>query len=168
MKPINILKKLITLYYYLILGVLIFGVISIPILIFVHPETDLKLFNRQISFESLPAYKSLFVVVIIGVLYFVFFKAIQLLKISLEDLSKGHYFSELVIKNFNRIGKLFLICGIGEFFGHIIFGLLLNSEFNVEIDSSLVLFIVMSLMFMFLSEVFEVAKKAKQENNLTI
>ena len=74
----------------------------------------------------------------------------------------------MVITNFKKIGILFLICGFGELIGKMVSSLLLLSKFHLKLDSSVVLFIVIGLFFMFLREVFKEAKTTKQENELTI
>lgn len=95
-------------------------------------------------------------------------KTINTLKKCLPDLSNGNYFSDLVIRNFKIIGKLFLICGIGAWLSKIVLRLAFMSDVRIGIDNILVLLTIMGLFFMFLSEVFAKAKKTEQENELTI
>jgi hypothetical protein len=66
------------------------------------------------------------------------------------------------------MGTLFLICGIGFSVVNIILKLLLENRLSVGLDSSLFLFVITGLFFLFLSEVFKVAKDAKEENDLTV
>ena len=83
-------------------------------------------------------------------------------------MATGNYFSKTVIYNFKKIGKLFLICGVGEVVAKIIIGLFIDSKIGLEADSSFFLFLIMGLLFMFLSEVFLKARGLQEVNDLTI
>lgn len=169
MKTISIVKKLINVYYYLMLISLIASVIGIgTFFITRNSEMNPKILGIHVDFNQLTYSKIMIVIAIIVVLYYVYIKAINLLRKSLGDLSSGNYFSELVINNFNKIGKLFLISCMIEFFGKIVFGILLKQKFTLGLDSSIFLFLIMGLFFLFLSEVFAKAKKIEEENDLTI
>jgi Na+-driven multidrug efflux pump len=78
-------------------------------------------------------------------------------------------FDKDVIANFYKIGWLLSIVGsigsIGFFLGHI----LLQHQIKLNLGFSPYLTIIcLGLFFMVLSELFKVAKKAKEENELTI
>ncbi len=122
----------------------------------------------QLDYSSMSNLNIVITIVVAIVLYFFFFQSIYYLKSSINDLESGNYFSLLVIKNFKKTGILFLILSISEFFGKIIFSLLLNSEIKLEFDSSIFVFFIMGLFLMFLSEVFNKARNIQQENELTI
>lgn len=169
MKTISILKKLINVYYYLMLISLAASVIGIGTFFLTrNSEMNPKILGIHVDFNQLTYSKIMIVIAIIVVLYYVYIKAINLLRKSLDDLSSGNYFSDLVINNFNKIGKLFLISSVIEFLGKIVFGILLKQKFTLGLDSSIFLFLIMGLFFLFLSEVFAKAKRIKQENDLTI
>jgi hypothetical protein len=127
-----------------------------------------KVLGINVDFSQLSYSKIMIVIGVITALYFVYIKAIYLLKNSLDDLSSGNYFSLLVINNFNKIGKLFLISCVVEFVGRIVLRVLLEKKIGIELDSSVFLFLIMGLFFLFLSEVFAKARGFKQENDLTI
>jgi len=108
------------------------------------------------------------VFILIITLWVLYFLAIKRLRQSVHDLSMGHYFSELVVTNFKKVGILFLICSAGEVIAKIVLSAFLKSAFKFSLDTSTILFVIMGLFFMFLSEVFEKARKLKLENDLTI
>ena len=123
MKAINILKKLINIYYYLLILVLIAGVLSIPLLI-LKKKYVVKFLGEEVDLNDLSSLHMVIILILVATLWFLYFKAIKLLKHSVYELSEGRYFSKLVIDNFKTIGILFLICGLGEVFAKIIFNLI--------------------------------------------
>lgn len=167
MKPISILKKLITaLYYILGLGFLIniFKVIKS----FFSPKMVNPTLLKGEELYSSNSIKVIIVQIIAILLLFAFFKAINFLKNSLNDLSAGNHFSNKVIRNFKSAGILLVICGLGELLGKIIAGFLFENRFNINFDSSIILFPVIGLFFLYLHEVFSEARAIQNEHNLTV
>ena len=167
MKTINTFKKIITVYFYLmaICNAILFMVL--PILFLQGKFTKLEyLDNYDISDLSFGQF--LLMLLVAAFLQYQYIKAIYFLKNSLTDLSTGNYFSELVIVNFKKIGKLFLICGVGGWLFKIILRLAFMSDIKVGVDHTLILLTIIGLFFMFLSEVFAKARRAEQENKLSI
>ncbi|WP_345166421.1 DUF2975 domain-containing protein [Algibacter aquimarinus] len=166
MKTLKTLKKLIKFYYYFLLtGFIIF--IILPILF---TNGMVKSFNlvEGYDFNRLELFEFSLIILVLVCIYYLFVRAIYLLKSTLKDLSEGNYFSELVITNFKTIGKLILACGISFSLYRFILRLLLLSEIKPGIDNGLIVSIILGLFFMFLSEVFAKARKTKEENDLTI
>jgi hypothetical protein len=168
MKTITVLKTLINIYYYLMIVALVAGFITIPLLLFTNQPYTMSLFGNQIDIGELSIGKSITVITLLGLVLYFYFRAIQVMRNTVKELVVGQYFSERVITNFKKMGTLFLICGIGFFVVNIILKLLLENRLSVGLDSSLFLFVITGLFFLFLSEVFKVAKDATEENNLTI
>lgn len=169
MKTITILKKLITIYYYLMFIALGLGAITSMIYLFTRNSSfEIDFLGNSIDLQSVSTVSFIAVICLIGSLYLLFFMAVYYIRETLNDLSEGKYFTSLVISNFNKIGKLFILCGIGSVLVKFILGLILNFSLRVGIDSALVLFIITGLFFMFLSEVFAKGKHLKEENDLTI
>jgi hypothetical protein len=168
MKAIVILKKLVYVYYYLLL----IGLIAWPIraLFKIIKKSDyvIKAFGVNKNTNEVSMYEGLSLIVAAFIFIAIYTRAIYLIKQSINDLSSGNYFTSQVISNFKGVGFLFLSCGIGEIIMKFILGLLFNSKMNIKFDTSIVLFIIMGLFFLFLSEVFKEAKQNKEENDLTI
>lgn len=167
MKTIKILRKLINIYYYLLLFVLVGIVIFVSILFQKGETIDLKIIEGYDT-SSLSIQKLMAITVVPIVIYLLFVRAIYLLKSTLKDLSEGNYFSELIINNFKMIGKLILICGVSYAVFKFVIRLIILRDIRFGIDFSLITPIVIGLFFMFLSEVFTNARETKKENDLTI
>ena len=169
MKTISILKNFINVYYYLVLLIFITSVFAFSRSFFTqNTEMVSEVLEMSIDLNQLNFHERMIVLIVILVVYFMYTRAVFLLKSSLGDLSSGNYFSELVINNFNKIGKLFLISCIVEFIGRIVLRVIMKKNIGIESDSSVFLFLIMGLFFLFLSEVFAKAGSIKQENDLTI
>ncbi|WP_136482073.1 DUF2975 domain-containing protein [Cognatitamlana onchidii] len=167
MKTIEVLRKLINMYYYLLLFVLIGIVIFISIMIQQGEVADLKIIEDY-DVSNISTLKFLALISVPTTIYILFVRAVYLLKETLKDLSEGNYFSELIIKNFKMIGRLILICGVSYAVYKFLARLVMLGDIRLGIDFSLITPIVVGLFFMFLSEVFAKARLAEQENNLTI
>jgi hypothetical protein len=170
MRTILILKRLITVFYYLIFIGLIAPLFRIINQIITGKIHDLKpkIFGEQLDYGTMSLFEIGLSGVVPFVLFYCFFQSLIYLKRSLKDLESGNYFSALVITNFKKIGILFLVCSLGEVIGKLLFFIVFKSKFHFELDSSVVLFFIMGLFFMFLSEVFQKARRLQQENELTI
>ena len=168
MKAIIILKKLVYIYYYLLLIGLIFWPITAIVKIVKKSDYVIKVFGVNKNANDVNIYEGLLLITIAFAFIVIYTRAIYLIKNSLKDLAEGNYFTSSVISNFKGVGFLFLSCGIGEVIVKFILGLFFNSKFYVKFDTSIVLFIIMGLFFLFLSEVFKDAKQNKEENDLTI
>lgn len=169
MKSISILKKLINIYFYL----LVFGVIATVI------YTPFRLINGKIDnihirffsdYDISQLRNGMFLTVLMMslLLYYFFIRAVFLLKNSLKDLSEGHYFSDLIIKNFKKIGRLSILCGFGFSAYQFILRFIFDSEMRLVPSNTFMISIIIGLFFLFLSEVFAKAKLTKEENDLTI
>jgi len=107
--------------------------------------------------------------VIVVVLIYVGIYCFYLFRKTIRYFMKVKPFHLDVIQNFNRIGNLLCIIGIVGgilvFLGRVVF----ESEIKINLGISPYLILVcMGLFFMVLSEVFKLAKHAKEENDLTV
>ncbi len=175
MKNISILKKIITVYYYFAIFGFLVVTIGFPIVFGikknkVNLEEPLKLtlFDMTLDGSEMSLGAFIAMIIIAAVILFQFLRGIHLFKKSLQDLSNGNYFSELVVNNFKKIGHCFLLFGFGQWLFKIVVQLIVENDLNLGIDNTLFLSLILGLFFLFLSEAFAKAKKAKQENDLTI
>lgn len=113
------------------------------------------------------------IIMVIGsIAYLLYVYAIFLLKKTIDLFIKKLLFDDKVIRNFNTIGKVFivvaLLTSVPSFFYHAY----TNQKFKMDLtayDSDSMLFnVAIGLFFITLSEVFKIAKIQKQENELTI
>ncbi|WP_405203407.1 hypothetical protein [Dokdonia sp. LLG6352-1] len=168
MKNLAILRKLISLYYYLMVILFAIGLITIPFLLYLGKKTEVSFFGDQININSLSSTKTAIVLFLIGSLYLLYFLSIRLIKNTVDILATGVYFTQKVICNFKKAGNYFIAIGIGATIVKIIVDLLVLSELKINIDGGMLVFILFGLFFMFLSEAFAKAQTINEENNLTI
>ncbi|MFC4635155.1 DUF2975 domain-containing protein [Dokdonia ponticola] len=168
MKSLSFLKTLINIYYYLMLLAFAIGLITAPILLFTQKKYDISFLGTTINLTDITLWKSSIALVLIAIIFFLYFRSIHLIKNSVDHISKGAYFTEYIIGNFKKIGKLFIGVGIGATAVKMVITLLLESQIGFSLDSTLFIFIILGLFFLFLSEAFEKASQLKEENELTI
>ncbi|MFD2726508.1 DUF2975 domain-containing protein [Hyunsoonleella rubra] len=167
MKTIQVLKKLINIYYYLLLIAFVAILVFVPIAVQQGDTSDLRIIEGYDA-SNISIQKLIPLMIITAIIYLLFVRAVYLLKCTLKDLSEGNYFSELIISNFKKIGLLILVCGVSYAVFKFFTRLMLLSDVRLGIDFSLITPIIIGLFFMFLSEVFAQARYTKQENDLTI
>ena len=169
MKAISILKKLINIYFYL----LVIGVSATII------YTPFRLINGKMDNVHIIGFSDydisqlrdgmfLTMLIVLLFLYYFFIKTIFLLKNCLNDLSDGNYFSDLIIKSFKKIGRLSIICGFGFSIHQFLLRFIFDNEMRLVLSNTFMISIIIGLFFMFLSEAFAQAKQTKEENELTI
>ncbi|PWG05739.1 DUF2975 domain-containing protein [Polaribacter aquimarinus] len=172
MKSISILKKLIIFYYYFaIFGILVLT-IGFPIVFNLkkNKAESLVLNFMDMNIDVVDMNLTPFIIIIlIGVIIiFQLLRGIYYFKKSLNDLANGNYFSELVVNNFKKTGKCFLIFGFGQWIYRIIIQIVVLEDLKLGINNTLFLATILGLFFLFLSDAFAKAKETKQENDLTI
>lgn len=168
MKSLSILKTLIHIYYYLMLLAFAIGLVTAPILLFTQKKYEISFLGDTIGLTGITLWKSIIALLLIGTIFFLYFKAIHLIKKSVDHISKGAYFTNYMTANFKKIGRLFIVIGIGATTVKTLIMLLLESKIGFNLDTSLFIFIILGLFFLFLSEAFEKASQLKKENELTI
>ena len=88
----------------------------------------------------------------------------------LNEINKGHYFSDKNIKYFRKVGNIFIAYTINV----LVLRFLLTSignftfDFFTELKTEFSLLIPCGLAFYLLAEIFKRGKEAKEENDLTI
>ncbi|GAA3775624.1 hypothetical protein GCM10022271_04720 [Corallibacter vietnamensis] len=168
MKLIRQLKMCIDIYYYLMLLTFIVGVVIVIASFFTTNTYDMEILDESIDVGVLNVFEKFFILVSIITVFGVYFSTIRLIKKTVDMLSKGAYFTTHVIKNLKKIGKLFIICAFGFLAVKFVVNMILFSEFLIGISSTFMVFLIIGLFMMFLSEAFSNAKKIKEENDLTV
>ncbi len=168
MKSLSILKTLIHIYYYSMLIAFGLGLIITPILLFTRKKHEISFLGDTIILTGVTTWKSIVILALIGSIFFVYFRSIQLIKKSVDHISTGTYFTAHIADNFKRIGNLFMVVGIGTTLVKTIIPLILKHKIGIRLDTSLFIFIILGLFFLFLSEAFEKANQLNEENKLTI
>lgn len=110
------------------------------------------------------------ITILIGALViFVNIYCVYLFRKTLRYFQKVKPFHNEVITNFGIIGKFLCYSGLVSLVLAIVLAVYFKSEIKINLGFSPYLFITaLGLFFMVLSEVFKVAKHAKEENELTV
>ena len=167
MKKINILKTIVDLLWIFSMPVVLI-IIGISFTTFFVDLSDLNIELNTINMNQNNLFsKILFVVSSLN--YLLLIVALYFFRKVLTNFVSIRVFEEAVISSFKKIGNLLTFSGfislIISIIGKIYFEQKVSLEFGL--NQHLVL-ICLGLFFLVLSEIFKIAKNAKQENDLTI
>jgi hypothetical protein len=167
MKKINILKTIVDLLWIFSMPVVLI-IIGVSFTTFFVDLSDLNIELDTININQNDLFsKILFVISSLN--YLLLIVALYFFRKVLTNFVRVTVFEELVISSFKKIGNLLTFSGfislIISIIGKIYFEQKVSLEFGL--NQHLVL-ICLGLFFLVLSEIFKIAKNAKQENDLTI
>jgi hypothetical protein len=167
MKKINILKTIVDLLWIFSMPVVLI-IIGVSFTTFFVDLSDLNIELDTININQNDLFsKILFVISSLN--YLLLILALYFFRKVLTNFVRVTVFEELVISSFKKIGNLLTFSGfislIISIIGKIYFEQKVSLEFGL--NQHLVL-ICLGLFFLVLSEIFKIAKNAKQENDLTI
>ena len=167
MKKINILKTIVDLLWIFSMPVVLI-IIGVSFTTFFVDLSDLNIELDTININQNDLFsKILFVVSSLN--YLLLIVALYFFRKVLTNFVSIRVFEEAVISSFKKIGNLLTFSGfislIISIIGKIYFEQKVSLEFGL--NQHLVL-ICLGLFFLVLSEIFKIAKNAKQENDLTI
>ncbi|MFT5256665.1 MAG: hypothetical protein ACI9KF_000286 [Arenicella sp.] len=167
MKKINILKWIIDLLWIFSMPVVLI-IIGISFATFFVDLNDLSIAINALDFNANSTFsKILFVISSLN--YLLLIVALYFFRKVLTNFLRVRVFEEVVISSFNKIGNILTFSGfislIISIIGKIYFEQKVSLEFGL--NQHLVI-ICLGLFFLVLSEIFKIAKNAKQENDLTI
>ena len=169
MKKLVILKSLIDFIWIVTCIPSIFLLLFVSVFVFIDPTISGLVLNMEES-EVLNSSVSviismlvLVVVLLIGIYCFYLFRK------TLRYFQQRKPFHDYVISTYRKMGNLLVITGIVATILFFVIKLIFESIFEIHLGLTPYVFIVcLGLFFMVLSEVFLIAKVAKEENNLTI
>ena len=167
MKKINILKTIVDLLWIFSMPVVLI-IIGVSFTTFFVDLSDLNIELDTININQNDLFsKILFVISSLN--YLLLIVALYFFRKVLTNFVRVRVFEEVVISSFKKIGNLLTFSGfislIISIIGKIYFEQKVSLEFGL--NEHLVL-ICLGLFFLVLSEIFKIAKNAKQENDLTI
>ena len=170
MRKIDFLKRLVDFtWYFICIPVIFVCLIGIIQAITNNNSQNFLLLIDIEVFKEQPEYYVRIFVLIYCLLVLIGTYSIYLFRSTIKYFMKEKPFHENVINNFNRIGRLLVFLGIASIVLIFISGLLFFGKFKFSLGANPYFFIIcFGVFFMVLSEVFKIAKKAKQENELTI
>ena len=167
MKKINILKTIVDLLWIFSMPVVLI-IIGVSFTTFFVDLSDLNIELNTINMNQNDLFsKILFVISSLN--YLLLIVALYFFRKVLTNFVRVRVCEEVVISSFKKIGNLLTFSGfislIISIIGKIYFEQKVSLEFGL--NQHLVL-ICLGLFFLVLSEIFKIAKNAKQENDLTI
>lgn len=168
MRKLNILKAIVDFMW--IIAVPITAPLTLFFIIAIWFDGFSDLDFQFIGIElKLNSFVSKLFLVILGICFFLQIYSLHIFRQALRYFKNIKIFDVFVINSFNTIGKLLIISGVLSlavgFFGKIY----LQNKITISLGLHPYLLIIgLGLFFQILSEVFKIAKNAKQENDLTI
>ena len=167
MKKINILKTIVDLLWIFSMPVVLI-IIGVSFTTFFVDLSDLNIELNTININQNDLFsKILFVISSLN--YLLLIVALYFFRKVLTNFVRVRVFEEVVISSFKKIGNLLTFSGfislVISIIGKIYFEQKVSLEFGL--NQHLVI-ICLGLFFLVLSEIFKIAKNAKQENELTI
>lgn len=169
MRKLIILKSLIDFVWIVtcIPAILILGFFTVYM--FVEPVSLDFLFDKVDVDSEAPKLTIQILGLLLVAISFIGIYCLYIFRKTLRYFQQGKPFHIDVINNFNRIGRLLTAVGVGGTLLFFVIHLILKNQLTLNLGlSPYLLLICLGLFFMVLSEVFKVAKHAKQENDLTI
>ena len=169
MKKLPILKSLVDFIWIITCIPLIPIILFFTVYIFIEPSVILD--NLEMSsnlsedaMNGAKVFVLLFFVMVYALIY-----AFYLFRKTLRSFQKRQPFALTVIKNFETIGRILIISGISMSVLFFVYRLVFANTFKISLGVTPYLGCVcLGLFFLVLSELFRVAKSAKEENQLTI
>ncbi|WP_073083440.1 DUF2975 domain-containing protein [Winogradskyella jejuensis] len=186
MKTIGLLKNLINLLFW---GMIAFSiaVFALILMFFISPESIPLMFQGYtMMFDSFYSW-NIWIVPFTNLLGFILFiVSIYYLKKCIEPLQKRQFYSEDVIRNLKKSGRLFVIIALGTGLIRIITAFVFSTYANVSviggnfgtghqsaavassIENFNLFLLIIGLFLLVFSNAFENGRLLKQENDLTI
>ena len=167
MKKINALKTIVDFIWIFTMPVILL-IIGFSIAIFFIDLGDFNIKINAINFNQNDILtKVLFVVSALN--YLLIIVALYFFRKVLNHFIRVKIFEKMVITSFKKIGNLLTISGFISLIISIISKIYFEQKITLEFGLNQHLVIIcLGLFFLVLSEVFKIAKNAKQENDLTI
>ena len=167
MKKINVLKSIVDFIWIFTMPVILL-IVGFSIAIFFIDLGDFNIKINAINFNQNDVLtKVLFVVSALN--YLLIIAALYFFRKVLNNFIRVKIFEKMVIASFQKIGNLLTISGFISLIISIISKIYFEQKVTLEFGLNQHLVIIcLGLFFLVLSEVFKIAKNAKQENDLTI
>lgn len=168
MRKLSILKAIVDFFWIVSLPLIPMLFIFIGFVIF---DNSLDGFPIKMNGIEIKSFDRLSKAILITLMssYLILMYCVFLFKKVLRYFSKINLFDNVVIYNLNNIGIWLVVAAFLQGVPTFIYKILYKQKLELEIGfSSFLIMLCFGLFFMVLSEVFKVAKFAKQENDLTI
>ncbi|OZV70684.1 DUF2975 domain-containing protein [Winogradskyella aurantia] len=139
------------------------------VFVFINPDSVNFVIDTGVSKTEASTLQVQLIALVLVVLCFIGIYCLYLFRKTLRYFQQVKPFHEDVIANFYKIGYLLSGIGISALMVFFLARLFVDNKFRIQLGiSSYLLIVCLGLFFMVLSEVFKVAKHAKEENELTV
>jgi hypothetical protein len=167
MRKINILKAIVDLLWIFSMPILLL-IIGFSIAIFFVDLGELNIKINSVNFNS-DTLLTKTLLVISALNYLLIITALYFFRKVLNHFIRVKIFEETVITSFKKIGNLLSVSGIISLTISMISKIYFEQKISLEFGlNQHIVIICLGLFFIILSEIFQIAKTAKQENDLTI
>ena len=168
MRKLNILKAIVDFIWIVSMPIIPIIILLVPALFFYDNLSDLNIKINGIELISNDVFAKILMSISV-ILYLLIIYCIYLFKKVLLFFTRTKIFDQVVIKSFSKIGNILTLTGIMYVVISFISKAYFEQKLTIELslNPNLIL-ICMGLFFIILSEIFKIAKNAKQENDLTI
>lgn len=170
MKKLQILKTVLDIFFVFLIIAIIAMFIFIPYIIYSDEVIDIPLKINGVNVVAKDwSTKMLLMLCFVAYCFFVY-GIFQLRKVMVL-FSKRIIFDYQVVQLLNQVGKCFLAASLITSIPLFIYNLIHRSHADIEFGggfSSFLFSASLGLLFMVLSEVFNIAKNLKEENDLTV
>lgn len=166
MKKLNILKTIVDLSWIFLTPVILIILLAIPYILFVDNSNyfDIHISGFRIKSIDFPT-KILIVTEMLS--YLILIYCVYIFGKILEYFQRHKIFDEFVLRNFNKMGVLLVVCSFIMGIPSILYEVFYAE--NVTITFGFTPFLLcIGMFFMILSEIFKISKNMKEENELTI
>lgn len=168
MKKLNVLKTLVDVFW-------LFALITTPIMLLIVGYGTLQN-SSDISTNSMISlfYKDFklstkLILLSTAIIYFIIAYSIFQFRKILKEFQKTEVFSDLVLNGFHKMGLALIIASTLSGSTSFLYALIVKQKLALSFSfSPFMLMLCFGLFFMILSEVFKIAKQAKEENELTV
>lgn len=170
MKKLLLLKSIIDLFWFFLSIAIICCTLFTPYVLFSgeHFDLHMKINGENLKIIDIPS--KIMVVVLLTSTY-TFAYGIFLMRKLLNAFSNRQIFTEIPIALLNKIGKCFLITSLLTSIPSFIYNATINNNLELDFGGGFESFLFtagLGLFFMVLSEVFQMGKTIKEENDLTV
>lgn len=167
MRKLQILKTIID-FLWIVSTPAIIVIIGLVTMLFFSDLGDLNLKINSVNFNSNDALSKV-LLSISALNYLLIIAALFYFRKAVHFFLRVKIFDDIVIKSFQKIGNLLVISGIVSLSISMFYTTYYQQKVSLELGlNQHIIIICLGLFFMVLSEIFKIAKNAKQENDLTI
>ena len=166
MKKLNILKTIVDLSWIFLTPFILITLLAIPYILFVDNSNYYDIHISGFSIKSID-FPTKILIVTEMLSYLILIYCVYIFGKILEYFQRHKIFDEFVLKNFNKMGVLLVVCSFIMGISSILYEIFYSE--NVTLTFGFTPFLLcMGMFFMVLSEIFKISKNMKEENELTI